>query len=139
MSQKSGTSGAIWPDDTGVLRIHTSLPNPDAGIADTAGTVVGTQTSTLVSKRLTGRDVTPEAALVTILATPVVSFTYKSGAYSGTEFQGIIADWSPAFAMDNGRSFNPISAFGYTVQAFKAQQAQIDDLASRLAALEGRR
>mgnify|MGYP000918233361 CR=1 FL=1 len=135
-----GSYSYVWSDNTGVMRINSSAPVEDGGTtSDTSGTVVGTQTSTLATKILTGHDISPTDALATILATPIKSFTYKSGAYNHTEFHGIIADWSPAFAMDNGRSFNPISAFGYTVQAFKAQQAQIDDLASRLAALEGRR
>jgi hypothetical protein len=37
---KSGTSYFVWPDDTGVLRIHTSKPST---ANDTAGTVVGAQ------------------------------------------------------------------------------------------------
>jgi hypothetical protein len=129
-----GTAYSIFADTAGDARIF-------AGTAplDGSGTVIGTQTSTLATKVLTHRDISPTAALTTILGTEVRSFTYKSGSYSNTEFQGIIADWSPAFAMDRGQSFNPVSAFGYTVQAFKAQQAQIDALAAELAILKGHR
>lgn len=126
MEDKSATYYFIWPDDSGVLRINTSNPT---NANDTAGTVVGTQTSTLASKNILGEGVSPADALATILATPVKRYTYKSGAYNSSEFQGIVADHSPEFAMDNGRSFSPVSAFGYTVQAIKA-------LTERIIALE---
>lgn len=128
----------MWVDASGDVRIGSSSPTEDGSVSDTSGTVVGTQTSTLATKNLTGKHLEPNIALATILGTRVESFTYKSGAYNNTEFFGIIADWSPEFAMDNGRSFNPVSAFGYTVQAFKGQAAQIAALEARIAALEGR-
>lgn len=134
-------SYAMWIDASGDVRVglDTIRPTEDNTTnPDTGGTVVGTQTSTLATKNLTGKHLDPNIALATILGTRVESFTYKSGAYNNTEFFGIIADWSPEFAMDDGRSFNPVSAFGYTVQAFKGQAAQIAALEARIAALEGR-
>lgn len=135
---KSGAHNYVWADDSaapGMLRISTVPPDEDGTPADTSGTVIGTQTSTRDTKEIIGQTLTPVRALKTILAAPVQEFRYKGGAYSGTVFHGIVADEAPAFAMDpdarhpEGRSFNPVSAFGYTVQAIKALEA-------RLAALE---
>jgi len=128
------TSYSIFVSDAGDARIWAGT-----GPYDAAGTVIGTQTSTLATKHLTHKTLTPNAALATILATPIRSFTYRSGSYSNTEFYGIIADWSPAFAMDRGQSFNPVSAFGYSVQAIKALNTEIDGLRAEIAELRGRK
>lgn len=139
---KTGAGNAIWVDSTGNMRIG-GTPTETSG--DTvSGVVVGTQTSTLDTKNLLGNDLTPSDALTTLLHTPVMHFSYKSGAMNGSEFQGIIADWSPEFAMDpdaahpTGRSFNPVSAFGYTVETVKALQSEIDELKAQVAVLLAR-
>jgi hypothetical protein len=121
LHNNAGTSQYLWVDATGVVRV--SGTGPAAG--DTTGTIVGTQTSTRDAKILRGETLTPSAALAQLLQTPVHEFTYRNGAYNGTLFQGIVADEAPVFMMDAGRSFSPISAFGYTVQAIKALQAEI--------------
>ncbi len=125
LDDKSGTAYYVWPDDSGVMRIHTVSP---INSEDGNGTVIGTQTSTLASKNILGDGLSPADALDTILATPVKRFTYKSGAYNNGEFHGIIADYSPEFAMDKGRVFNPVSAFGYMVQSIKALTERIQQL-----------
>ena len=112
-------------------------PVEDGGTtSDRTGTIVGTQTSSLDTKDLLGDDLSPSEALSTILRAPVKRFSYKGdNAYSGTIFHGIIADYSPEFAMDpdadhpHGRSFNPVSAFGYTVLSLQALEARIAALA----------
>jgi len=115
----------VWVDAAGDMRIGT-LANLQA---DNGGTVVGTQTSQRAVKDLLGPYDEDDAALALIRATPLHRFRYKSGAYNGQEFVGIVADDSPAFAMDAGRVFNPISAFGYTVAAMR-------ELARRLERVE---
>jgi hypothetical protein len=130
-TKKDDTNGFVWVDASGNLRINSSAPTGSSGsptVSDTAGTVIGTQTSTLASKILLGGDLTPGEALRTILQTPVKHFKYKSDAYNGSDFHGIIADYSPEFAMDEGRVFNPVSAFGYAVQAIKALTERIQQL-----------
>ena len=125
------TNGFTWVDGSGNLRIYTSAPTGSSGtptVADTAGTVVGTQTSTLASKIMLGEDLTPGAALRVILQTPVKHFRYKNDAYNGSEFHGIVADYSPEFAMDDGRVFNPVSAVGYLIQGIKALTERIQQL-----------
>lgn len=141
LSAKNGSVSYVWADASsspGQLRISTGAPEEDGTPSDTSGTVVGTQTSSRDTKDVLGDGVAPADALVIILHTPVSRFTYKGGSYSGTVFHGIIADDSPEFAMDPdeahpfGRSFNPVSAFGYTVQAFKALEARIIALEAAL-------
>lgn len=122
---KGGSAWYLHVDDSGILRVGSTEPT---GPNDTANGAVGDQTSTLASKIMLGGDLTPGEALRTILQTPVKHFKYKSNAYNGSEFYGIIADYSPAFAMDEGRVFNPVSAFGYAVQAIKALTERITQL-----------
>jgi hypothetical protein len=131
----SGNVGVFWVDSTGVMRVTTGLgvsacPTESGG--DTIGTVVGTQTSTRASKAIAGEVTNTAAAMAIIRATPVYQFTYKSGAYNGETFFGIVTDESPLFGMDRGKSFNPVTAFGATVLALR-------DLDARVAALEARR
>ncbi len=143
---KGGADNFIWADASsapGQLRISTAAPEEDGTPSDTSGTVVGTQASSRDTKDVIGAGIAPDDALAIILHTPIARFTYKGGSYSGTIFHGIIAEDSPEFAMDpdaahpHGRSFNPVSAFGYTVQAFKAMQAQIDTLTAEVHRLKG--
>ncbi len=120
-----GTTDYTWSDNTGVMRTSTSPPEEDGTPSDTSGTVIGTQTSTRASKTILGGFDDNAGALALLLKTPIYRFVYKSGAFNGTEFVGITTDDSPAFGMDLGRSFNPVSAFGYTVGAVKALNARI--------------
>lgn len=131
---RDGSVWSIWVDASGNARVLNSQPTESGG--DLVGTVIGTQTSQRDTKDISG----PFAgdALATILNTPIYVFRYKSGAYANTEFVGIVAEDSPAFAMDAGKSFNPISAFGYTVTAFKQMAAQLEDLKREVEALKAR-
>lgn len=138
MYQKNGTFDVVWPDATGVLRIGTAAPTANGVTSDTSGTIVGTQTSTRETKRLLGHDLAPADALAVLLRTPVHRFQYRSGAYQGTVFHGIVADESPAFVMDAGRSFNPISAFGYSALSIQALQREIDELRAEVRRLKRR-
>ena len=124
-------ASAVWADSTGVLRVHTAPPSSAGGVADTAGTVIGTQTSTRASKLIDGQVSDTAAAMALINATPVYQFRYRDGRYNGETFFGIVTDDSPLFGMDGGKSFNPVTAFGATVLALR-------DLDARLRALEGR-
>lgn len=127
ITTKSASIQVIFPDSSGNLRIATSVPTESGG--DTIGTVVGTQTSQRSTKNILGRVTDTATAAALIRHTPVYRFTYKSGAYNGETFTGIVTDDSPQFGMDRGKSFNPVSAFGTTVLA-------LQDADRRIAALE---
>ncbi len=120
---KNGNQNFVWGDTTGVMRVHSAQPSESTG--DTIGTVIGTQTSQRSTKNIYGAFTDYAGALRTVLETPLFDFDYKSGAYSGQRFVGITTDDSPEFGMDDGRSFNPVTAFGFTVAAFKALEARV--------------
>lgn len=128
---KAGTAGYVWQDNAGQLRINTAAPT---NANDVAGTVIGTQSSSLASKNLTGAFTDYSSALSAIVDAPLYDFTYKSGAYNNQEFTGIITDYSPIFGMDRdaahpaGKSLNMITAIGYTFGAIKELNQNFIDL-----------
>lgn len=130
-TQLNGTKQYVWVDGSGNARVSSSLPEADGAPSDTSGTVIGTQTSMKSTKNIEGLNTDQMGALAAILRAPVYNFTYRSGAYNNTHFVGITTDDSPEFGMDEGRSFNPVSAFGYTVLAIK-------ELERRIAVLEAK-
>lgn len=132
-----GTEYAIWVDATGDARISTAAPTANGGVSDTSGTVIGDQTSARSTKNILKERFDYDQALRTVLDTPIFDFTYKSGRYHGETFTGITTDDSPIFGKDQGKSFNEINAFGYLVNAIKAQQIQIETLQAEVARLKG--
>ena len=131
---RGGTGYRIWPDATGLLRIHTANPT---SAADTAGTVVGAQTSSKDAKTQKGKPEDAAAILAHIAegAAAVRRFVYKNGAFGGEEFSGLIVDYAPRYGMDRdeahpaGKSLNVPNAIGDLMIA-------VDYLARRVAALE---
>lgn len=107
----------VWVDNVGALRIHSNDPTT---ANDTAGTIVGTQTSSLDSKNILGEAITGAEALESVVsaAKAIKRFTYKSGAVNGEEFSGLIIDYAPRYGMDRdddhkaGKSLNVINAIG---------------------------
>lgn len=134
---KNGAAWVVWADSTGVIRTGGTFPS--AGSGDTIGTVLGTQTSSRSSKDILRRVTETALAMQTIRDTPVYEFRYKSGAYNGEVFTGIVTDESPMFGMDQGKSFNPVSAFGASVLALQDLDARVRELEARLRSLEARR
>lgn len=134
MQPKTASTRRIWVDDAGQLRIHTADPT---NANDTAGVVVGTQTSSLEAKRLTGPAPSAAEALQHIAAgaAAVRAFIYKEGHNNNEEFSGMIVDYAPRYGMDRdeehpaGKSLNVINALGDLMIA-------VADLAQRIAALE---
>lgn len=134
LRNRGGTDYSIWPDASGNLRIHTALPT---NATDTAGTVVGAQTSCLSSKHITGDPASIDDVLASVRqgAEAVRRFVYKSGSYNGEEFSGIVTDYAPRYGMDRdeehpaGRSLNVINAIG-------DMMIVLNELVQRVAALE---
>lgn len=134
MTARTGTTYRIWPDNTGVLRIHTSDPIYDN---DTAGTVVGAQTSSLDAKEVLGAPISPAEALAAICASAdhaIKRFIYKSGAFGGEEFSGVVVDFAPRYGMDrdkehpHGKALNVINAVGDLMLAVKALNDRLDKM-----------
>ena len=118
MVNRSGTAIALWFDQFGILRGNTSTPT---SANDLAGAVIGSQTSSLDSKYiLPNASAQPEEAIqhiVTAAKKALRRFTYKSGAFSHEEFEGIVTDFAPRYGMDRdpdhpaGKSLNEIVLF----------------------------
>lgn len=133
----NGTLYPLWSDNSGNIR--TDAAGNVQPISSTTGTVVGTQTSSLDSKDVLGEFTDYDGALAAILNAPLYDFTYKNGRFGDEKFTGIITDYSPTFGMDRddahpaGKSLNEVTAFGYTVAAFKALTRRIEELERRAA------
>jgi len=131
------TASYVWVDATGVLRIHTTPPSIASAATDTAGTVVGAQTSSLDSKTIIGAPIAIDDVLAAVQAgaAAVRRFVYKDGAINGEEFSGLVTDYAPRYGMDRddehpaGKSLNMITTIGDLLMA-------VANLSERLAALE---
>ncbi len=130
MLDRAGNPRSLWIDAANNLRTHSSSPTNYS--TDTAGVVVGTQSSSLVSKNVLGEFTDYGAALQAILDAPLYDFTYKSGSYNGEQFTGIITDYAPIFGMDNNKSLNEITSHGYTMAAIKALHSEIQTLKAQI-------
>lgn len=134
---RAGTARYLWPDQSGIWRTYTAAPTnftTDTG----SSTIVGSQSSSLDSKDVIGEFTDYDGALAEILNAPLYDFTYKSGAFNGEKFTGIITDYSPAFGMDRddahpaGKSLNPITSHGYEMAAIKALYQRLVSLEERI-------
>lgn len=134
LTARTGTTYRVWPDNTGVLRIHTADPIYDN---DVLGTVVGAQTSSLDAKKLLGVPVSPDEALASVCTSAeqaIKRFVYKNGAFDGEEFSGLVVDFAPRYGMDrdeahpHGKALNVINAVGDLMLAVKALNDRLDKM-----------
>lgn len=143
----NGTPNFLWVDGSANVRVRFGTAPSNVG--DTAGTVVGTQTSTRDTKnplggKWTPTTITPSAALDAMVSAPVFDYYYKNGAYSGTLFHFTTIDDAPWVGMDpdaahpNGRSFNPETFAGYTMLSVRALNDRIASLEKEVAVLKAR-
>jgi len=135
----NGTARRIWPDASGNLRIGTTDPT---NANDTSGTVVGAQTSHRDYKEIAGAPVSDGEALAFVLnaAYQVQRFTYKSGAFNGEEFSGLVLEGSTQhrYGQDAdaehpaGKSLNTINAIGDLFLAVRELTRRIDALGEKV-------
>lgn len=131
-----GATDYLYPDDSDIWRYRTAAVT---NATQSGGTVIGSQSSNIAFKDITGEPISDEEALAKIVeaAELIKRFVYKSGAYGGEEFSGIVlsGDAKPRYGMDAdpehpaGKALNEINAIG---DIFKA----IRNLSQRLEALE---
>jgi len=130
---KAGTAGYVWQDAAGNMRINTSSPS---SANDTAGTVVGAQTST----RETKTEIIPytdyAGALMMITSSPLNTFRYIKEV-EGYGFDsplaktriGFIADEvDPAFMV--GNVIDQVSVNGLLMASIKELDLRVKDLSS---------
>ena len=134
MLTNAGGAGFVWVDGSALLRIHSAAPT---SATDTAGSVIGDQTSSLAAKDLLP-DTSSLAEIRARLAAggaAVRRFVYKSGAYNNQEFEGVVVDYAAEYGKDRdeehpaGKALNEISILGDLLRA-------IVDLEARVTALE---
>jgi hypothetical protein len=119
----------LYPDASGDLRIHTAPPTEDnTTVAESAGTIVGTQTSARATKQHIADYTAYDDALALMARTPLFSFRYREGGDIDTHHVGILAEESPEFARYQQTTFDPVNAFGYTAAAIKALLARVESL-----------
>lgn len=140
ITQASGTARRIWPDASGDLRIHTAAPTGSSGsptTSDTAGTVIGTQTSMADAKHITD-ELSPLSEVkerILAGAEAVRRFVYKSGSFGGQEFEGVVTDLAPAYGMDRdedhpaGKSLNEIDILGDMLRMMAHLLQRLPDVA----------
>lgn len=127
----------VWVDNTGLLRIWNGGAPSNAN--DTQGTVVGTQSSMAEAKHISDGLATFDevAERVRAGAAAVKRFAYRSGAFNGQEFEGVVTDLAPHYGMDRdeahpqGKSLNEIQIMGDLLRA-------VDWLVGRVKELEGK-
>ena len=113
----------VWADDSGNIR--TAINTTVTSGTRNSGTVVGTQTSSLDSKDVLDGVTSIEDVLLSVQrgAEAVRRFTYKSGAFNGEQFEGVVVDYAPRYGMDRdaeheaGKSLNLINAVGDLLRA----------------------
>ena len=146
------TEDGLYPDNAGDLRIY-SLGCPSSGTI-ASGTVVGTQTSTLDTKRLIGRDgafvtrrqdgytaILPEDAYRRMVGDPIYRYD-RYGKYSGSIWTGPAIDTSEWYGQDpdamhpHGRSGSLDNLAGYTMLSFRHVDARIAALEAELKQLK---
>lgn len=124
----NGNPTFLWFDNSALLRLNSAAPTGSTGtptVDITAGTVVGTQTSSLDTKNILGEVGSPEEALRAIVeaAKTLRRFTYKNESFGGEEFEGVVTDFAPRYGMDRdaahpaGKSLNEIQLFGDLIRA----------------------
>ncbi|MGD8330016.1 MAG: hypothetical protein PVJ49_11325 [Acidobacteriota bacterium] len=144
----SGARYSLWVDSSGNLRVDNRIGVTNA--ADTAGVVVGTQTSWFQEKS----DVSPwdpRSALQRVTALPLFSYRFESDTQRGDKLNhGLVVnegDRDAWWVMNGGPGQTPVldeaNLFGYLIGAIKELDAEvaerdraIDDLTRRIEALE---
>jgi hypothetical protein len=130
----------LWVDNSGVLRAV-----PGSHSVDTEGVAVGSQTSSERFKTVKDEKARPlssriadATAALRAVAKHVQPFTYRSGAFRDSEFDGLIlrenAPETHRYGMDRddgspeGKSLNVITLFGDMIKAFEGVFQRLDAL-----------
>lgn len=142
MAARTGTAGAIWIDNAGVVRINTGALPTNAN--DVSGSAIGAQTSYVGIKENITEWTDPQQALDAVLACKLFQYHLKSDA-TKRQYVGLVIheeDRGAWFSENDGENqipaLNERNLFGYLIGAIQAQQAQIDALRAEIEALHAR-
>jgi hypothetical protein len=143
------SSRYVWCDDAGNIRVHTSAPTGNTGsptVSDTAGTVVGTQTSWHGAKKNIVPHEDVKDLLDAVLGTELYDYQMEDDGqlrsddspqtYTGLVIWDKDKNENAWFANNLGRQQTPVlnerNLFGYLIGAIQAQSKQIEELQRRL-------
>jgi hypothetical protein len=131
----SGTSGYVWQDSAGNMRINNVFPT---WVGDTSGTVIGTQTSTRSTKQDITNYTDVAQALQTVTSAPLHTFRYiKDVEGYGTNSPlaktriGFIADEVSSQFMW-GNTIDQVSVNGLLMASVKALNNKVISLTTQL-------
>lgn len=114
-----------------------------SGLFGGLGTIAGALpwgTGILSSKSLKTDKAPVDGALEAVKAMPVEKWTYKPGVADGGTHVGPYAeDFAKATGMGDGKTIDPISAWGVTMKAVQEVDAKVESIASHLAARKGQK
>lgn len=142
---RGGGNRYLWVDASaspGVLRLHTSAPTTSA--SDTAGTVVGTQTSWHELKKNIVAHFSNDDLLQAVLNVRLYDFQMRQDS-SGNNYTGIVITdedkrnrvwYGQNMADDQIPALNERNLFGYLIGAVQALAGQIKGLSADVAALK---
>lgn len=138
LTARDDTSYRVWADVSGNLRIWGAGDPTNAN--DASGTVVGAQTSMAAAKNIS-EELSPMADVLARVrqgADAVKRFTYRSGAFGGQEFEGVVIDDAPDYGMDRdkkhpaGKSLNEINIAGDLLRFAAWAMQRIEALEAKL-------
>lgn len=147
IAQANGTAAYIWQDNAGNVRTNSAAPTGSAGtptVSDTAGTVVGTQTSwhELKENIILAQIPDYENALQAVLVTPLYHFDLKADGKRRLGYVIYEEDRKSWFSHNDGRQQIPTlderALFGYHAAAIKALHARIATLEGEVVVLRAK-
>lgn len=129
---KGATSYRVWADDAGLMRRHTADPT---NANDTAGVVIGDQTSWFETKNILGPALPAEDAVRSVAALAFEQFEYKERSRetwdgANQRFNGLVVRdrktdwWATNCAPNQTPALNAIELFaryGLTIQSLIAE------------------
>lgn len=121
----------------GTARTRQAVTQGQIAPAEAYGEIAGTAIGAVMGssrrfKYVFGpTDVDPRQALEALTETPIYDWTYKGEDHRRT---GVVSDEPSDMPWMAGETFDPLTAFGYTVQAIKALQEEIQELRDEIGA-----
>lgn len=139
ISERDGSYDAIWPDNTGVLRIINNAQPTNA--TDVSGTIVGSQSSWHELKENIVKHLSTDDLLQAVLNTQLYDYQMRA---NGNKHTGIViteddrknnAWYGENMADGQIPALNERNLFGYLVGAIQEQQTMIEELRQEILAV----
>ena len=143
LEMANSVTACYWTDITGKLRINTNPPTGSSGtptVADTAGAVVGDQTSWYKLKSNINKVVDHQEALDTVLATDLYNFDMKGNHHMGLVIhekdRGSWFSYNDDLQKQQTPCLDDRTIYGYTLASIKALHARITTLETEVEQLK---